>query len=258
MSVSLHKLSRGFDTFYRSAPVVVPVVNTTNSTNTTTNGTNTTTNGTNSTNGTVNTTAPVVVITPPTVSSLSQVATWFEPKGEVIIFKRPADNVRVQVVMDKATYSPGDTASYTVNVFNTTTNRAITVDSYVSVTVTDVKSLYENGAVSHPASLAQRVHFGSAIRGFDMERVIAGAHLETALAGSQTNASIAYIDALFGVQNWRNGIFDVRSLNNLNSTLKNASPADQQAVNALLGYVLTSPALPNPTVVRPVALRSGV
>ena len=175
LSVSVNKLTRNLENFYKSRPAVVPTTNTTNATNGTntttnatkpaattnaTNATNTTTNGTNSTNAT---TGPVVVVrtftfTPPDFANTTITTSFFEPKGELLFFKRPADGLRVSVTFDKpVAYLPGDTVSYTVSIVNITTGRPVTVDSYVTLSIVDVAGI--NGA--HGSTLAARSYLSN-------------------------------------------------------------------------------------------------
>ena len=196
LSVSVNKLTRNLENFYKSRPAVVPPTNTTNATN----GTNTTTNGTKlmatnvttnattnvttnattnvTTNGTNNTntsTGPVVIVktftyTPPDFANTTTTATFFEPKGELLFFKRPADGLKVTVTFDKpVAYLPGDTVTYTVSIVNITTGRPVTVDSYVTLSIVDIAGI--NGA--HGSTLAARSYLSNQIKNFDSENFVA-------------------------------------------------------------------------------------
>jgi len=240
LSVSVNKLTRNLENFYKSRPAVVPPTNTTNGTNTTTNGTklmatnattnvttnattNVTTNGTNTTN---TSTGPVVIVktftyTPPDFANTTTTATFFEPKGELLFFKRPADGLKVTVTFDKPiAYLPGDTVTYTVSIVNITTGRPVTVDSYVTLSVVDVAGI--NGA--HASTLAARSYLSNQIKNFDNENMIAQPILNSIFSGATNDTR--YVDVLLGVQGWRIGAFDVRSIVNTATLLKTASPAD--------------------------------
>lgn len=213
--------------------------NTTNNTNTTRpiNGTNGTTNGStggNTTTNTTNNTTPQT-FTPPDWSTTAQVAQFFESKGELIFFKRPNDQFRLNITLDRSVYSAGDNVAYTIRILNATTGAVITTDAFVTVTAVDVLGYTRpNGDLGLPAPLQVRTHLSQEVRNFDNERVNSLQGLVGAFQGNDTR----YIDLLFGLQSWRQGLFDVRSLVALNQQMANLSQADRQAINGLYNFVL--------------------
>jgi len=72
-----------------------------------------------------------------------------------LVFKKPAENLKIQVKTDKPLYAPGDQVNYEVTVTNTTTNQR--VDAYVSIVVTDDSVFSKVEERKQPASLASRV-----------------------------------------------------------------------------------------------------
>lgn len=98
--------------------------------------------------------------------------------------------------------------------------------------------------------------FNSDIKGMDFERVACASKLNDIFVPG-TPIDSTYVDLLFGAQSWRNGIFDVRSLNTLNSTLPKASQGDLQAIQALFAYVVSRQGLPVTSVLRQNTVRSG-
>jgi hypothetical protein len=79
---------------------------------------------------------------PPETANNSVTSQFLEPKGEVLFYKRPADGLKMTVTLDKAVaYLPGDTVSYTVNIYSASTNKLVTTDTYVSLSVVDVNGV---------------------------------------------------------------------------------------------------------------------
>jgi len=133
--------------------------------------------------------------------------------------------------MDRSVYAAADNATYTIRIQNATTGAVITTDAYVTVTAVDVLGYTRpDGDLGLPASLQTRLHLSQEVRDFNRER----GNLNGALQGTDTR----YIDLLFGLQAWRQGIFDVRSLVNLNSNIANLNQADRQAIQGLYNFVL--------------------
>jgi len=170
-----------------------------------------------------------------------------------LFFKRPADGLKVSVTLDKSVpYLPADTVSYTVSIVNITTNRPVTTDSYVTLSVVDVAGLINQQG---GATIATRSILSNQIKNFDFEFNCAQSLLNNIIAGTATDNS--YLDLLLGVQGWRVGAFDVRSVVNAPTILRTATPADQQAIQALYSAVLATPTRPATSVVRPSNVRSG-
>ncbi|CDW76907.1 a-macroglobulin complement component [Stylonychia lemnae] len=214
-----------------------PTTNTTNTTNTTkpANGTNSTSNTTTNTTTTTTTNVTTIIYNPPDVSTPAQVVTWLEPKGELIFYKRPNEQFRLNITLDRSAYAAGDQVTYSIQVLNATTGRVVTTDSYVTVTAVDVLGYQRPGVdLGLPAPLATRLHLSQEIAGFDNERLNSLQGLNGALSGNDTK----YIDLLFGLQSWRVGLFDVRSLIQLSNVITGLSTSDRQAVQGLYNYIV--------------------
>ncbi|CDW71584.1 a-macroglobulin complement component [Stylonychia lemnae] len=240
LNLNLYKLSEQFKNFYRNIQIQ-PVVNQTNGTNG--NRTNNSTNSTgNSTNATANSTnnasssnATTVVITP-SFSKLQDVITWLEPKGELIIFKRPSDRLIVNITLDKTSYSPGDLVTYTIRVINSTTGRVVGLDSYVTLTAVDILGLQrENQDLLLPSSIQSRLYLSQEIANFDNENLQKLTNFET--LNDPNSATTESLDLLFGLQQWRNGAFDIQNLAIISQLGKNLSLSDSQAFQGLYNYV---------------------
>ncbi len=64
--------------------------------------------------------------------------TWFEPKGEILVIQKPANNLEVEIITDKKVYSPGDLVKYEIFVKNSKTGALVTNrDVLVSLSITD-------------------------------------------------------------------------------------------------------------------------
>jgi hypothetical protein len=154
----------------------------------------------------------------------------------LIFFKRPNDQFRLNITLDKQVYAAGDQVNYIIRVLNATTGAVFTGDTYVTVSAVDVLGYTRpNGDLGLPAPLSTRLHLSQEIRNFDNERVNSLSGLNSAIQGNDTR----YIDLLFGLQSWRQGLFDVRSLVNLNSNIANLAQADVQAIQGLYNFVLS-------------------
>ena len=68
------------------------------------------------------------------LSNKTQIIQWFQPKGEILFFKKPSDVLSVIIKTDKAVYAPGDTVNYEVNIVNKTTKKMI-IDRSVMVSI---------------------------------------------------------------------------------------------------------------------------
>jgi hypothetical protein len=153
----------------------------------------------------------------------------------LIFFKRPNDQFRLNITLDKQVYAAGDQVNYIIRVLNATTGSVVATDTYVTVTAVDVLGYTRaNGDLGLPAPLSTRLHLSQEVRNFDNERVNSLSGLNSALQGNDTR----YVDLLFGLQSWRQGLFDVRSLVNLNSNIANLAQADRQAIQGLYNFVL--------------------
>ncbi|CDW76949.1 a-macroglobulin complement component [Stylonychia lemnae] len=174
-----------------------------------------------------------------TVSSnvtISNMTTWFEPKGELIFFKRPNDRLTINITTDKTQYSPGDSVSYSIKVLNSTTGKVITTDSYLSLTAVDISGLQtKSKEMILPKSYQSRLYFSQEILNFENEKLFRQRDFDQAFLPNQ-NETIS-LDLLFGVQQWRIGLFNVQNLATLSSKLKNLSPYETQAIQGLYNYV---------------------
>lgn len=136
--------------------------------------------------------------TPPDYANTTVTTTFYEPKGELLFFKRPADGLKLQVTFNKASsYLPGDTVSYTVNIVNITTGKAITMDSYVTLSVTDIAGLTLNNGVSYIPTFASKTFLVNQIKNFDNELIYAQDIINSMIVGSTNDTR--YFELVLGV-----------------------------------------------------------
>lgn len=121
-------------------------------------------------------------------------------------------------MLNKATpYVPADAVSYTINIIDRTTKKAITTDSYVQFSVVDANS---NAGVASLTNLQTSNAFIGQIKNYDSE-VLYSQSLLTSVA--QSDVSTNYLDLVLGVQQWRIGAFNVDSLLNIGTILNKGS-----------------------------------
>jgi uncharacterized protein YfaS (alpha-2-macroglobulin family) len=65
------------------------------------------------------------------------VRTWLEPKGEIIVIQKPSNNLEVEVTVDKSLYAPGDRVNYDIRVKDAKTQKIVTNEVLISLTITD-------------------------------------------------------------------------------------------------------------------------
>lgn len=191
---------------------------------------------------------------PPEFANASITSQFLDPKGELLFYKRASDQLQVSIVLDKATgYLPGDTVTYTVNVLNITTQKAVAVDTYISLTAVDVRGI--EGDVSSVQTIISRQILVGAIRNYDSELHYSQSLLLANLG--LTNTSNNYFDAVLGVQQWRVGAFDVRSLLNVATLVRTAAQSDIDSILSL--YKSSVLAQTRPAIITALnAIRSGL
>ena len=68
--------------------------------------------------------------------SLPPISTWQDPRGEILFFVKPSDQLRVEVTTTRDIYAPAEKVNYRVTVRDKSGN-PVNENTFVSVRVTD-------------------------------------------------------------------------------------------------------------------------